>query len=85
MHISLGTFREKLRVKRLEKVRLAFDTIDVGNDGILSREEFVAAAHLLGMTPDEAGLFFDSVDHDDSGFLDRREIDKEAVSPSGMV
>lgn len=83
--LSSGTFREKLRVKRLEKVRLAFDKIDVGNDGILNREEVVAAAHSLGMTPEEAGLFFDSVDHDGSGFLDKREIDKEAANHVGMA
>jgi hypothetical protein len=75
-----GTFREKLRLKRLEKARAAFEKIDASGDGILSRGEVVAAAAALGMTPEEAGLFFDSVDHDGSGFLDKREVEKEAAS-----
>jgi hypothetical protein len=63
--------------------RALFNQVDVSGDGLLSRDELVAAAHVLNMTPEEAGLFFDSVDVDGSGTLDKREIETHEAFPFG--
>jgi Ca2+-binding EF-hand superfamily protein len=41
-----------------------FDLIDLNKDGTLDRNEVVAAAKKLRMTPGEAGALFDELDAD---------------------
>jgi len=46
---------------RTKEMRLIFEELDTDGDGGLSRSELVAGARHLGMTPEEAGEFFDAL------------------------
>ena len=69
--------RLKSRDKSIKKVPTLdelFDLIDLDGDGELSKEEVVAAASALDVTPEEAAELFDRLDVDKSGTLTRREF-----------
>jgi Ca2+-binding EF-hand superfamily protein len=57
-----------------------FALIDLNGDGELSKDEVVAAAGLLNMTPEEAGRLFDSLDVDGSGTLSKEEFSAASLA-----
>jgi Ca2+-binding EF-hand superfamily protein len=56
-----------------DKIRKLFKMLDVDDNGIISREEFLNSASVIksGISGEEAKDIFSSADHDDSGEVSR--------------
>jgi len=68
--LGMSFLAEKLTINEL------FERLDENGDGELSREEVIAGADLLNMTEEQASAFFDDLDVDKSGAIDRKEFEQ---------
>jgi len=64
--------------KKKAKLNELFNKLDTDGDGELTKDEVMAGAALLNMTPEEAAKMFDDLDEDKSGTLARSEFDAAA-------
>ena len=57
---------------------MLFQTIDINNDGVLTRNEVIKGSSLINMSESEASAFFDTLDINKNGNLSFAEITEEA-------
>lgn len=69
----------------LERMREVFQQIDVDADGSVTRDEFIKAMDLAGISFEDANSLFNRFDPDSSGCLDRDEFFAYTAKGAGDI